>query len=267
MKSFYMLLVLIQLAAGISFAGVSVEDTLSKEAVLKPGDRFEGRILLYNSSAKPERVKVYQTDYFFLADGSNYYDKPGTVAKSNGPWVTVSPQEVTVPAGERLSVCFSVQVPADDKLVGTYWSMVMVEPMPDADLDPVKPESGKVKVSLQTIMRYGVQIVTSIGDTGRREIRIADKRLLSVDGKYALQLDLENTGERWVRPSIRADIYDSSGAFVARFDGEKVRIYPGCSVRRSVLLSDLPPGKYTALVILDAGEESAWGAQYELEIK
>lgn len=247
-------------------AGIDVLSGLTDEAVLQPGDKKDGRIVLRNTADTPQEVRVYQTDYTFRCDGTNAYDKPGACNRSNGPWITFSPQQFTVPPKETSTVYYTVQVPRDDKLTGTYWSMLMVEPVMLAP-PPVKGEQGKVKVGLQTVIRYGVQIVTNIGGTGKREARFVDKQLVASDGKRFLQLDLENTGDRWLRPTIWAEVFDDKGARAGRFECGRTRIYPGCSTRNSIDLGSLKAGKYQALVVIDNGDESVWGAQYALEIK
>lgn len=255
------------LAANVSLAGITVDDGLTRETTLKPGDSIQGRIVLRNPSDKPQEVKVYQTDYMFFADGRNLYGEPGSAHRSNSSWITVAPKQFTIPARDSFSVYYTIQSPKDESLAGTYWSMLMVEPIAEGSLELPKYEKGKVAVGLQTIMRYGIQIVTHIGESGKREIKFADKKLISKDGKYSLQLDIENTGERWVRPLVRVEIYDTQGAFIGQYQSDHTRIYPECSVRKTTELAGLRPGKYNALVVLDNGDDSAWGAQYELDIK
>lgn len=248
-------------------SAIDVVSDLTQEAVLQPGGRKEGKIILRNTADASVEVKVFQTDYMFRCDGSNSYDKPGSCLRSNASWITFSPQQFSIPPRETLVVYYTVQVPKDAKLSGTYWSMLMVEPKPALDPEAPPSEDGKVKVGIQTILRYGIQMVVHIGTTGRREVKVLDKRLAAVDGKRALQLDIENTGDKWVRPTVWAEIYDEAGSHSGRFKCNRTRIFPGCSTRNSIDLSGLKAGKYQALVVIDNGDESVWGAQYALEIK
>ncbi len=116
-------------------------------------------------------------------------------------------------------------------------------------------------------MRYAIQIVTNIGTTGKRSIKVLQKQLLADATGNTLQLDIENTGERWLRPNIRVELYDVKGVLAGRFDGQRMRIYPTCSVRSQVKLGKVAPGKYTALIIIDNGDQSIWGVKYALDIK
>lgn len=143
----------------------------------------------------------------------------------------------------------------------------MVEPLSKSALEPPSLEEGKVKVGLQAVFRHAVQVVAHIGDTGTRAMEFVDRRLEVKDGKIFLILGAKNTGERWLVPTLYVDLYDGSGYKLGRFEGGKLRIYPGCSVRYSINLGALNPGKYSALVIADNGDEHVFGARYALEIK
>ena len=265
-----LLLLIISLLAlhCVSFAaGVDVLSELTGEATLDPGGKTDGRILLRNTSDKPWQVKVHQTDYLFYADGSNLYGNPGSAQRSNSAWITFTPKEFTIPPKETYSVYYTVCVPNDENLSGTFWSMLMVEPVAEGGLEAPKAEQGKVKLGVRTTIRYGVQIVTNIADSGKRDISFLDKRLLVSDNGRVLQLDIENKGDRWLKPDIRVELYDERGTYVGRFSGGHTRIYPSCGVRVPIALENLKQGKYNALVVVDNGDQYAWGAQYLLDIK
>ena len=265
-----------------SFAGVSVIGKLTREKTLQPGEKFEGVINLKNTGETSCRVNVYQTDYLFYADGSNIYGEPGSAVRSNANWLSVSPNRLTIPPNEMASVYYTVrvpqiqelasaynnvQVPESPDLIGTYWSMVMIEPVPETGPESIEDEAGKVKMGIQTKVRYGIQMVTNIGDTGARKIKFSDKKLIDQDGQKLLQMDIENIGERWLSPTLWVEIYDNYGAKVGRFESSKKRIYPACSVRHKVELTDVPKGKYKALVVADNGDEYVFGAKYDFGIE
>jgi len=110
-------------------------------------------------------------------------------------------------------------------------------------------------------------MLTHIGDTGTRKIKFLDKKLFSQDGKTILQMDIENIGERWLTPTLWVELYDNQGTELGRFESGKRRIYPSCSVRYKVDLTDVPEGKYKALVVADNGDEYVFGAKYDLGIE
>ncbi len=256
------------LSLGRAFAGsVVVESGLTQAYNLQPGKRVEGTIVVHNKGNDPQEVRVYQTDYLFWSNGTSDFGQPGSVPRSNSSWISFSPQQFTVPGNSTSSVYYQIQAPNDANLTGTYWSMLMVEPVAQLANTAAGSDPKKIMVELQTVLRYTVQIVTDIGDSGRREIKIAGKQLTAGGDKYTLQLDIENVGERWLRPFVQADVYDAQGKHIGQFSGGRTRIYPGCSVRVPIEMMGVTTGKYNALVVVDNGDQSVWGAQYELEIK
>ncbi len=100
---------------------------------------------------------------------------------------------------------------------------------------------------MQTVVRFGVQIVTEINDTGTRDLSILKKRILSTEGESYIQLDVGNSGELLLIPTIWMELYSKQGESIGRFDGGRFRIYPGCSVRSSIDISNVPKGDYLAL--------------------
>ncbi|MGA1875951.1 MAG: hypothetical protein ACMUIA_10120 [bacterium] len=248
-------------------AGVRVIGSLTREKTAGPGETYEEAILLMNSEETPCEVKVYQTDYTFFCDGRNMYGEPGHEARSNAGWLMLNPNRLIIPPHEKASVYYRLEVPEDAHLTGTYWSMVMVEQIPATSPESIVcRENDKITMSLQTVIRYGIQIITNIGDTGIRKIRFLDKKLISLDGKKIFRIDIENIGDRSLSPSLWAELYNREGRSIGRFDGRKARIYPGCSIRNDLELAGVKPGTYKTLVVVDNGDDHIFGAQYDLEI-
>ncbi len=255
---------LLALAASSALAaGVSVTSQLSWSADVEPGGQAEGNIQLRNTGDKPGEVRIYQTDYLFRADGSNNFGDPGSVKRSNAAWVTVNPHQLVVAPGETAMVYFSVAVPRDPALTGTYWSMIMVEPI----APPAPPvEKGKPQIAVRTIVRYAIQVVANIGVTGKRDLRFVDRKLVVEGTSRFLQLDLENTGEHSLCPTVWCELYDKAGASAGRFEGRRQRLFPGCSGRFRIDLTKVPAGAYTAVVVADNADEYVFGARYVLDL-
>jgi hypothetical protein len=260
------MLVLLIGVATASHAGVSVVGSLTRENTVGPGDRYEGDIMLRNSDENPVEVRIYKKDYLFYADGRNLYDEPGSAPRSNATWLTVQPAQMTVPPQGTGSFHFTVQVPKNVELKGSYWSLLMVEPMAPPAVLPGQAKN-KISVGLQTVIRYAIQIVTDIGDSGEWQLKIGDKKLAMSEGKRLFELDIENVGERWLSPVVWIELYNAEGAQVGRFESSQKRIYPGCSVRHWMDLTGVPAGTYNVMAIVDNRDDHVFGGQYEIVIK
>jgi len=242
-------------------AQLAIDGDLTQIFVVELGHTYRAEITVSNTGDTPTGLDVYQRDYLFFADGTNRYEEPGSIDRSNTSWIAFyRPTSVSLDPGQSIPISFVITVPDDPTLVGTYWSLIMVEPMPP----PEAPSNDGIK--LRQVIRYAVQLVTHIGDTGEVGVQIANANLVSIEQGAVLYIDLENVGERWVRPETWADVYDDQGSHVGRFESTRMRIYPGCSVRYSIEMPGVSNGTYQALVVFDNGADHVWGAQYTLEL-
>lgn len=257
------ILLLIFLVLPRSEAGITV-GTLSIEKKANPGESYEGTLTLTNDGNRLQKVAVYQTDYLCFSDGSNQFGVAGELKKSNADWITFNPNQIEVPPHQSSWINYEVRVPDDSSLIGTYWSLLMVEEVPELQdsLNNLKHN----QTGIRHVVRYGIQCITHIGDTGHHGLNFTGTRLVKGEShQKELQVDVENIGERWAMPTAWIELYDISGRRVGRFESEKKRIFPGASVRFRINLSDAPSGKYKTLIVLDTGDQNVLGAKYDLE--
>ena len=243
-----------------SWASIMVLNGLTHERQVSPGDRYVSGIEIQNASDQVKSVRLYQVDYRYVAGGESFYDEPGTLPRSNARWVEVSSLMVTLQPNETRTVDFEVLVPQDDSLNGTYWSVIMVEGI---EADPTKPQSG---VSIQTVMRYAIQVITHIGETGNVDLQFLKMELKKENNMVQLEVDIENTGERAVRPEVGISLFDASENPVQVVTAERKRIYPGSSVRFVLNIDYSVPGQYSGILVADCDEEHVFGANVNLEI-
>ena len=262
-------LMLVPIVAVCLHAQVSVIGELSQDKDAKPGDSYSGVIVVRNDTNEPQEAKVYQTDYSFQCDGTNNYGDPGTQPRSNAKWVAFSPSYLTLPPLATLAVNYSVTVPKDvegKKLVGTYWSMLMVEGIQKGSAESSRPQKDKkAQMGIMQTIRYGIQIASTIANTGTKKIEFLGVTIDTTGGKRALRIDIKNTGEIGMRPDVTLQLFDVQGAPLGKFPGVKYRIYPGTSVRQLIDVSSVPKGTYKALVVVDAGGDDVYGGQYTLK--
>jgi len=255
-------LLLCSLWSASTNASFSVSGGLTRDLVLRPGDVEEGVIEILSSSDEPQRIRLYQTDYLFQSDGSNVYGPPGTTPRSNSEWITISPREADLPPLGRVQVVYRVEVPDDTTIRGSYWSMLMVEPLPG--VEPLDTPDDQISVGVHMVVRHGVQFSVTIDGQGERSVK-PHGGLQRIKDATVLQLDLDNTGDFMLRPIVWAEIYDGGGRLMGRLSSDAKRIYPGCSVRHSFDLG-YPPGEYQALVVIDNGDGEVWGCRYNLDL-
>lgn len=245
-------------------ANITVVSGLSERTVVNPGESWSGSILLLNNGSETASARLFQTDYRFSAGGEAHYDSPGTQERSNASWIRLDQTRITLAPGEQAPVGFRGTVPDDPDLTGTYWSVIMVEPEnPEAAPDPESDQS----VGIRTLVRYAVQVISDISDTGSREVKFLDRRLVRRGEEQVLEVDVANVGEQLLRPQVKVELFDESGGRRGRFQTDHVRLFPGTSARFRVPLTGMDPASYRALVLVDDGSDDVFGAQYRLHLK
>ncbi len=229
------------------------------------GESYEGSIRLDNIGDTAEEVRVYLKDFSFSAGHGSSYKEPGTDARSNASWIDFFPNILNIAAGARAEIGYRVRIPEDEELTGTYWSMLFVEGVPE---EKEVPESeGKFTLSITQVVRYGIQLITEIGDTGHAAVGFENPALHLKKKPGSLELDVVNTGSLWLMPSFSCTLFNLSGIELSRIEAEQKRLYPGTSTHVVFGLPELDPGRYRALVLADGGGEKLFGANYTLEIE
>lgn len=261
-----LLLALALLAAGMACAQVDVMGALSRRHTLSAGSEVQGKVLVRNAGDQEQMVKVYLTGYQTTADGRTSYADPADCPRSNAAWVHLTPAEQVVPARGTASFHYIIRVPEDDRLTGTYWSMLMVHPEPMQAYQPPAPGAGKAQVGIRSVTRIGIHLITHIGQSGSRALRFLDRRFEITADRAVLKLSLENSGERHLSLEIWAELFDAQGVSIGRFPAGRHGLYPGSAICVPIDFTGIPAGPYQALVVADNGDENVFGARYDLEI-
>ena len=259
-------LVLIPIAAVLlasdARAQIAVVGSTIEERVAAPGETYTGTIVVRNLTQQDQPVRIYQTDYMFFADGTSHFDSVGTARRSNGRWITPTVRSLLVAPGSEMTVTYTVKVPANDSLVGSYWSAVMVEGAPT---DAGRPSAGRPQVGLGAVMRYAVQVATHIRSGGSRKVAFANSRFLTnADSTQSFEVEVKNDGERAYRPALWIEVYDEQGTLRANARQERGLLYPGTSLKQTFALGRLAPGSYRAIVFADSGEDTVFASQFTL---
>jgi len=265
-KSYSLVFIVFFMISSSVFAGIEgifVEGGLTHEFTIEPGKTYNGKIVIRNEGNKQKGIRVYKTDYLMYADGKNIYGEPGTAPRSCANWITYTPSRTVIKPNSESEIMYTINVPDSVNLTGTYWCIFMIEPIPDNLLEPELPEK---KIGVRVKWRYGVQVVLNVGDTGTRNLKFIGTELIKDKDKKILQVDIENTGEQWLKPVVWIELYKADGTLQGKYSSIVMRCYPGTSIRHKFNLTDVPDGTYKALIIADCGEDDLFGVNYTLKV-
>ena len=135
-------------------------------------------------------------------------------------------------------------------------------------LSKAQPDTNKTGYQINTVVRYAIQIATTIGSTGDSELEfVAINIEKESNTTRTLLISTENKGDRLLKAEVSVEIFDTNGVSVGVFEARRKRIYPGTSVTYRVSIPVLPAGKYNALLLADCFEEDTFGVNLVLNFK
>lgn len=266
MKHLFMLvtsLIWVAITAQAAHANIVVLGDLTRKYQLMPGQTHESIIELENRDSQDKKVMIYQTDYKYLASGDISFPPPGTCNRSNASWLIFSPKVVELTAGQKTQVKFLIRAPRDSSRTGTYWSMLMVQNMEKGI--PEKVENAALQPFPAS--RYGVQIITQMGNTGKIAVEFTSATVVNHNAKRYLVVDIENKGTRYATPELWLEVFTIDGQKAGRFISDSAGILPGCGIRREIDISSLPKGMYSSLLIADCGHKDVFGLDLKLVLQ
>lgn len=245
-----------------SNAGFEVLGSLVYKHVVQPGEKFSAEIKVHNTGETDQEIRVYQRDYLFNHEGASFYDEPVSHKRSNSQWIIYSPKTLILKGNETQNIQFEVTAPASDTIRGTYWSILMVEGV--SQIDP----SARGQLNISTSVRYAVQIVTNIGQTGTGELVFLEPAIVAEGDKMTLDVVLVNTGERAISPEMSMELFDiETGESAGVIKSAKNGLYPTTSSHFRFSLDGIKKGKsYQALIVADGSGEDVFGLEYTFEL-
>ncbi|MEI7523344.1 MAG: hypothetical protein WCJ95_03395 [Mariniphaga sp.] len=243
-----------------SEAGFVVLGSMNYKYIAQKGETYTAIVKIHNTGAKDQEVKMYLRDYLYNYEGDSFYNDPGTNKRSNANWIQYSPKTLLLKGNETQNAQFQVTVPVSDTLVGTYWSILMVEGVNSPD-----PNS-KSQFTIRESIRYAIQIVTNIGKTGTGELKFQNPGIVREGGKPYFDFIMVNTGERLISPDVSMELFDmTTGVSVKMLKAAKNGMYPTTSTKWRFPLEGLPTRKtYKAVIIADGSGEDVFGLEYTI---
>lgn len=255
----YLTFLFISILPLISIGSIEVVGSLRHIQKGNLGDVYTGEIKIQNSSDKDQEVRIYQTDLLYDFNDFTYYDDPVSHNRSNASWIQFSPKTTIVTGGATTYIQYEVTIPHSDTLIGSYWSVLMIE-----GIKPIDPnEEGQFNIN--TVTRYAIQIVTEITDGGIGQLDFMDPSLIAEGEKLFLAVDMKNTGDHYIVPELTMELFDENGESVKVLIASKKGLFPNTSVRFRFDLEGIESEKTYQTVIVAAGEgEDVFGLEYTL---
>ena len=225
----------------------------------------QGKIIIKNQGADPERVLIYQEDLTMDCEGGINFSSELTNTKSLRPYLKTAVDERVLQPDEEYAIYYDIDISGSELQTGTYWSIIMIE-----GAEPIREEEQN-NVKINSVVRYAIQIVGDVGVYSAPEMAFTKVDFEGftdslTPGQKMIKVKLHNVGDFSARVGLSLELYNDQGEAVKSINGENKRIYPqGCS-DFTFALDELLPMTYSGVIIADNGSD-LFGANISFEIK
>ncbi len=256
-------LILLLFSFCISNASIIILNGLSHNYKVEKGNKYKGFVRIMNSSDSSQGVKLFLNDYSYKASGEIFYSKPSDYNRSNVDWIDLSSNYLTLKPKQRYDLYFEITVPENIDISGSFWSVLIVEPV-----DDIKPSNDKEGIKVRSVVRYAIQIITTLeDDLAKANLEFQNVKVNKNDGKRILEIDIANTGELYHKVNLRTEIYSSvDGSETEIIKGNIQGLFPETSKRFYVDISKIQKGDYKLILLADCQNDLIFGQNIDLSI-
>lgn len=221
-------------------------------------DRWQTHTLpvsVTNNKDRPYSFRVYLEDFTKDSSGQVVYLKDSNFAKSCKQWIVLDKNFVEVPPHSKQDIMVKMTIPDDDTSAREMrWTMLYVESV--GEKSPPKSH-GEIQTILNKAFRIGA-IIQQIPPTAaaNKELKMLGFEKLA-DGFNNYRIIAKNTGAAYLRCKFSLEISSVETGEKYTYTKEEVTIYPS-QVRYYdfQIPITVKPGKYTAIALIDAGDDN-----------
>lgn len=262
MRIFLMMFMMLQFS--FLHAGIVVLNGLTHSYKVENGQVYKGKIEIENTGSKPQNVKLFLQDFTYQADGSIHYTTLRTNKRTNGDWIKLNTNLVLLKGKEKTEVFYEITVPDQQVNPGSYWSVIIVEPV-----DDIKPSDDKAGVNITSIVRYAIQIITDYEtEKAKPDLKFESVKVEKEDGKQTVKIAIANNGNLYCKPTASIEIYNrKTGERIGSYSSITMGLLPQTSKSFHIDISKVPADQYKAVVIATDEEDNAFALNVELEVK
>jgi uncharacterized protein (DUF2147 family) len=259
-----LLLLIFILQFGFLKASIVILNGLTHNYKVENGKVYKGKIEIENTGNKPQNVKLFLQDFSYKSDGTINYSVPHTNNRTNIDWIKFNTNFVTLKAKQKTEVYYEITIPNKISDPGSYWSVIMVEPVED-----VKPSDSKQGVNITSIVRYAIQVITDYdSENAKPDLKFESVKIDREEGMKLAKIAIANNGNLYCKPSAAIEIYNrKTGEKIGTFTSLEMGLLPYTSKSFPIDISKVPPDHYNAVIIATDENENAFALNVELEVK
>lgn len=245
-------------------AGIVILNGLSHSYKVENGQVYKGSVEIENTGNETQNVKLFLQDLHYNSEGNIQYMAPNALPRSNASWIKLNTNLLQLKSKEKTVVRYEITVPQSLSQTGTYWSVLIVEPV-----EEIKASNQTAGISINSIVRYAIQIIADYrSEEGNPEFVFDNVRVDNQGRKKYLKLAISNKGNLFSKTIATVEIYNrKTGEKLGTFSSIPLGLLPGTSKTFDIDISTIPVDKYKAVIFATDEDENAFALNVDLEVK
>lgn len=262
MKTITITLLNLLFSIALLHANVIVVNGLTHTYSGVSGQTFQGEVVLVNPTEVDQRVLFSLSEAIYNCESGRAFVEDLDHKNSSTSWFDGSVLDKVLASKEKYIYKYSITIPYDATLKGSYWTTLMV------DVDkPIREETAN-GIGLNTKMRYAIRLLTDVNVKEDVEIDFTniELKLNTQKNKRELVVKMLNGTVFIENVKLTLEVYDAGGNRVLETETKRLAVFPEVCRDFIVDVSGLPDGNYQCIILANSREEFV-GTNVDLTIE
>jgi hypothetical protein len=234
---------------------------------LAPGATESQSITITNLSKKKMIFEASLADWLRDSTGAHQYFKADTLSRSCANWVSVSKNLIELMPGQTENILVKLRAPLDpsqDKEM--KWAMLFLQSVSEQDSSTRNKK--KVSTKINEIVRVGIHIYQTPPQLTKMSAKALSFTPVAGE-KNTYEFAMANTGDVMLTCKAHLELTNIVNGSETKLDNIEFPVFPGGNRKIKLTVPEnLLSGKYSALAVLDLGEDMPLEAlEKDIEVK
>lgn len=222
----------------------------------EPGITQTRTLKITNISDKKITFQAYFADWVRDSLGGHEYYRADTLSRSCANWVVLNKNLIEVEPQATEDVVIVLKAPFDAKQFDQMkWAMLFLQTVQEKD--SVSTNSKELKTEIRELMRVGIHIYQTPPTVNRIEAKVdyfLHEEKDTVKNSYSFKV--QNVGDVMLNCKSYITLTNVNTGQEYKLERLEFPMFPeGKRILKFIIPETIPKGKYSALAVLDIGED------------
>jgi hypothetical protein len=254
MKTVCLLLSIVLFQSAVLAQRISLQPTTLDFSVGPAGNQTQ-TISVANLSDKKVAFQVYLADWLRDSMGTHQYFKADTLRRSCASWIRLNRNFFELEPRQSTEVIVQMQAPTDSLATSEMkWAMLFLQGVEEQD--SASRFTQTLQTQIRELLRIGIHVYQTPLNLNRKSAKTISFREVADTEKNTYELKMRNTGNVMIRCRSYLELTDVATGKTYKTAPIEYPVFPeGVRKVRFTLDKEIPQGTYSALAILDLGED------------